>query len=236
MTAHTQTPGTGDRAPPQGVPARGARSRSNGSPCPDRRGRAPAVRTRRSGAAPWARTATYARTLPIPAGPMDGSLAAGTRPAHRPRCACPKGQGQPGVRRYGGARTAVVNARHPGPGPGSWQRLRSCEDTLARKRVRSSPGCFRGSGSRVCGARACAKMVAAARCPCHRRMGGRAGPRQEALVRAAVTATVEYGIVKQPPSASMAVPTPSSTSASLSAGSRVRVPWVGIWSSHSSRV
>src|ERR1700733_8449484 len=38
----------------------------------------------------------------------------------------------------------------------------------------------------------------------------------------AVIATVVYGIVKLPPIASIAVPTPASTSASLSGGSRLR--------------
>lgn len=52
-------------------------------------------------------------------------------------------------------------------------------------------------------------------------------PDQAALVRAAVTATVVYCIVKLPPIASMAAPTASSTSASLSGGRWVRAPEVG---------
>ena len=61
--------------------------------------------------------------------------------------------------------------------------------------------------------------------------GGIVERRQEVLVLTAVTATVVYGIVKLPPITSMAVPTPSGTFASLSAGRRMRALEVGIWSS-----
>src|ERR1700733_14964973 len=51
--------------------------------------------------------------------------------------------------------------------------------------------------------------------------------RQAAPDRAAVTATVAYVIVTLPPIASMAAPVASSTTATWSGRSRVRVPWVG---------
>ncbi len=61
------------------------------------------------------------------------------------------------------------------------------------------------------------------------------GLRQPA-VRAAVTATVAYCMVKRPPTASMAVPMPASSASSLSGGNWLWPPDVGTQSSHSSRV
>jgi hypothetical protein len=66
--------------------------------------------------------------------------------------------------------------------------------------------------------------------------GQTAKPGQTAPARAAVAASVMYGIVKPPPILAIASPTWSSTSASLSGESWVRAPVVGRWSSHSSRV
>jgi hypothetical protein len=51
-----------------------------------------------------------------------------------------------------------------------------------------------------------------------------------------VTATVVYFIVTLPPITSTAAPVLASTFATLSGGSQVRPPWVGIRSSNSSRV
>ena len=55
-------------------------------------------------------------------------------------------------------------------------------------------------------------------------------------VRVAVTTIVVYGIVTVLPMPSMAAPTPARISDSLSGGTRVRIPCVGNWSSHSSRL
>ena len=57
-----------------------------------------------------------------------------------------------------------------------------------------------------------------------------------ALVRAAVTTTAVYCIVKLPPTASMAAPMPASNSSSVAGGIWPWPPKVGICSSHSSRV
>ena len=59
---------------------------------------------------------------------------------------------------------------------------------------------------------------------------------QAALVRAAVTTTAVYCIVKLPPTASMAAPMPASNSSSVAGGIWPWPPKVGICSSHSSRV
>jgi hypothetical protein len=79
---------------------------------------------------------------------------------------------------------------------------------------------------------------AAARAPPHARRHTRppdARP-QAAPDRVAVTATVAYVIVTLPPIASMAAPVASSTTATWSGRSRVRVPWVGSRSSNASLV
>ena len=79
-----------------------------------------------------------------------------------------------------------------------------------------------------------------------RRFGERTSPsvkktvahhyRDRIQVRRAATATVTYGIVKLPPSSSIARPTPVRISASRPGSSWVNRPVVGNWSSHSSRL
>jgi hypothetical protein len=70
------------------------------------------------------------------------------------------------------------------------------------------------------------------------RWGQAAGESQPAVgsERTAVTAIVAYPMVKLPPRASRAVPTPRNSLSSTGGGSRVKLPRVGIWSSQASRV